>query len=353
MKGLVVAALAGLVSGGLALQAAPSAAVTDGGSSPEAPLFGYNDDWSHAGKLPLAASGGAEVIRSVVSWQVVEPRPGEFSWQRYDEFYERILAAGARPLWVLADAPCWAWTQRPRHCRKRLRLARPPSPEHDARWAQFAGLLAERYPRAVAIESWNEPNLANFWRPRPQPQRAAELTAWANFGVKVMASEVPVLLGGLSPLEENLPEQGEMAYDTFIRRAYRATGPGHWDGVAMHPFPSFRAGDDYLKEITGQLDTVRGALADSGAAGAPIWITETGLSTAGPQPYTHREQAEGLSRIYETLAAMPDVPAIIVHRLVDLPKKLRTAESGWGVIRQNGRPKAAFCALAQVLEKPC
>jgi hypothetical protein len=338
----------------LALAGAPASAQTSPIGSEQAPLFGFNEDWdAHFDKLGLAAGAGADVTRAVISWRAVEPRPGELSWQRYDEIYERMLETGTRPVWVLADAPCWAWSAGSDQCGQQADVGRPPDRAHDGHWALFAALVALRYPQTAAVESWNEPNLDNFWRPRPRPKRAAEITAWANLGVKLVEPEIPVLLGGLSPLTETTPRKGEIAYDEFIRAAYDAVGPGHWDAVAIHPFPRFKARKRYLKDIVEHLDRVRGALADSKAAGTPIWVTEIGLSTAGPFPYTTRQQALGLVRIYRRLAAMTDVPAVIVHRLVDLPPTVETAEAGWGIIRPDGRQKAAYCALSRERGEAC
>jgi hypothetical protein len=347
-------AAAALVALALAL---PGASALGQGSAPPAdgpPLFGYNEDWStHFEKLGVAGQGGADVTRLVLSWRAVEPSPGTAQWDRYDELYRRMLETGTRPLWVLADAPCWASTQRKARCRERNELGRPPMRRYDDEWAAFAAAVVQRYPETAAIETWNEPNLDNFWRPQPDPWRAALLTAWTNFGVKSVDPEMPVLLGGLAPLRKTIVVKGEMAYAQFIREAYAAFGPGYWDAVAIHPFPRFKARGDYLTEILEHLDAVRGALAASNAAGTPIWVTEIGLSTAGPFPYTLKKQAEGLVRTYEALAEAPDVPAVIVHRLVDLPRQIDTAEAGWGVLRESGRPKPSFCALARVRGGTC
>ena len=318
------------------------------------PYFGYNEDWAtHFDRLDLAALGGADVSRAVISWRAIEPRRGELFWEPYDRLYARMLETGTRPLWVLADAPCWAWATRTRRCRERDEVGRPPRRSHDDEWAQFAAAVVQRYPEAVAIETWNEPNLDNFWRPRPDPARAAAVTAAANLGVKSVDPEMPVVLGGLSPLYETIPEKGEIAYDEFIREAYAAAAPGSWDAVAMHPFPRFKSGDAYLADVLEHLDAVRAALVDSKAAGTPIWVTEIGLSTGGPFPHSRRAQARGLKRIYKALAEMPDVPAVIVHRLVDLSPTVTTAEAGWGVIGYDGRLKPAYCALARVRGLPC
>jgi hypothetical protein len=342
----VLAALAALLAG-----SAPARAAIP---PPERhPYFGYNEAW--AGDLAtfrLAARSGSDIARVVISWNEVEPSPGEHRWRRYDALDRRLDAAGMRPLWVLADAPCWARSVTPERCHEQGPIAYPPSPEHLQDFGRFAALIARRYPRAVAIEAWNEPNLYMFWLPRPETERAAELTAWADAAVAAVDPGMPVLLGGLAP-ELRFDSTEGVRYDVFIRRAYATVGPGHWDGVGIHPFPSFQRSTHYLREIRAHLRRVRAALAVSGAAGTPIWVTEIGLSTAGLRPYPPDQQAKGLARTYRALANMPDVPAVVVHRLFDQAKSLRTAESGWGVIRRSGVPKPALCALARERGERC
>lgn len=311
------------------------------------PYFGYNETWSgNPRKLARAARGGSDIARVVIGWSDVERQPGIFRWRRYDRLNRRIEAGGMRPLWVISDAPCWARDVSPERCREQGLIAHPPSPAHDQEFGAFAAQIAQRYPRAVAIEAWNEPNLWSFWRPRPEPRRAATLTALANAYVDAVNPSMPVLLGGLSPVLE--PVEGEqIPYKNFLRQVYEAVGPGQWDGVAIHPFPRFLRSARYLRDIEAHLRRVRDVLRRSEAAGTPIWVTEIGLSTEGLRPYSRTQQATGLVRIYRALANMPDVPAVVVHRLVDQEKSVKTAEAGWGVIRHNGKRKPAFCALAR------
>ena len=353
---LALAAFAGvaaLAAGQRAVASAPAEAEVPPLRAPAAiprpdrdPYFGYNENWiDHKSKLDFTARGGADTTRAVISWSKVEPSQGSFHWELYDRLYERMLESGTRPLWVLADAPCWAQDRAEADCRGH-ELAHPPTAAHDLDFAAFAAHVVYRYQAAVAIETWNEPNLWSFWRPEPQPERAAIVSAWANYGVKMVDPDMPVILGGLSPTLEPTPNE-QIPYKQFLRRAYAAVGPDHWDAVAIHPFPSFQKSTHYLREIVAHLRRVRVALRGEDASGTPIWVTEIGLSTRGLRPYSGAEQAKGLVRVYRGLAAMRDVPAVIVHRLIDQPKSLKTAESGWGVVRSGGGAKPAYCALAE------
>ncbi len=294
-----IARFAGAAAMALAALAAPAHAQDPAAAIPEPPHFGFNDEWAHhVDKLSLVDEAGADTTRAVISWRVVEEKRGVLDWSTYDELVERFRAVGTRPLWVLADAPCWSWTKNEQKCAAKGLEPRPPRPNHYDDWAWFASRVVTRYPDTVAIESWNEANLDNFFMPRPDPVKAANLAAWANAGVdfanSMSGTSVPVLFGGSAPLYETIPEKKEIAYDDFLRAAYAAVPEGGWDGVAMHPFPRFKARDGYLEDIEEHLDAIRAALFDSGAAGTPIWVTEVGLSTAGPFPYTHSEQAAGL-----------------------------------------------------------
>lgn len=338
----------------LVMLLAPAAA--QAGSEP--PHFGFNDDWVKNGdQLEFVQQAGADVTRAVISWQVVEPEPGQFDFSAYDALVEQFRAVGTRPLWVLADAPCWAQSKDVAACESRGFEPRPPRRNAYDEWARFAALVAHRYQDTVAIEAWNEANLDNFWMPRPNPARAAEVTAWANFGVdysnSINGTEIPTLFGGSAPLYETIPEKREIAYDEFLREAYEEIPGGYWDGVAIHPFPRFKARKGYLDDIEEHLDAIRVVLFDARAIGTPIWVTEVGLSTAGPFPYSLEDQARGLKRIYRLLKRMPDVPVVVVHRLIDGPKKLETAESGWGVVQRDLTPKPALCSLATVRGAAC
>ena len=149
LRGLLVA---------LAL-AAPAAA-----ASPT-PWTGFNDISGVAGAVPFdtaaatAARAGATSTRVIVDWSWIEPAPGHYAWGVVDGFYRANLAHGMRPLLGVTGAPRWAWDASAR-CRAGTRCAFPPGRAHENAYAAMLARLTRRYPRAVAIEIGNEPNLA-------------------------------------------------------------------------------------------------------------------------------------------------------------------------------------------------
>ena len=193
-----VLAAAGLVAA-LALVTVPFA----GAQAPPqpAPHFGFNEDWHlHENQLDLAAAAGSDTLRTGMYWAGVEFKRDEYYWNVYDEFYARALSLGLRPIFLITNAPCWAAVSK-RACRrgKKSDLAQPPAPSEYDEWAEFVGLVAQRYPQALGLEIWNEPNLTKFWYPRTNPSRYADVLRIATESIHAANPAMPVLLAGMVP----------------------------------------------------------------------------------------------------------------------------------------------------------
>ncbi len=307
------------------------------------PHFGYNENWLlERNRLPQARAGGADTVRFNIAWSDVEPQPGVLDWARYDRLYDAALHAGVHPLLVVTDAPCWAYSLLPATCAGAPSLARPPRSEHLDDWARFAGRVAERYPLARGIEIWNEPNLNDFWRSGlPNPLRYGRLLEAAAAGIQKKNRRMPVVAAGLASsigVGQGLPFVG------YLRRALGIADSRYVDAVAIHPYPYFTT--DPVAVVRAVLDGVRGVLTKLGLARTPIWVTEVGVSTTGPDAYSPERQALAMGAIYDALNLAPDIPVVIVHRFVDQPYKSGTWESGFGMMSETGFPKPVYCALA-------
>jgi polysaccharide biosynthesis protein PslG len=307
------------------------------------PSFGYNDEWFvKPDKIGHAVAGGANTIRVPFAWALLEPSRGDRFWSGYDDMYRRILASGARPLITVMGAPCWA----ARRCAGGL--TNVPKSEHMDSWAKFVGDVARRYPKARGIEVWNEQNLAKFWPGKLSPRKYGRVLRAAGRGVRQANPRMPVVSGGLLPSPDDGP--GQMAYPKFLKRSLKVAGRRNYDGVGIHPFPFFAK--DYLAKVRQVIRKTRRITRRVGGRGKTIWVTEVGVSTAPPDNYSLRGQARALGRIYDALARMPDVAAIIVHKFMDDPRGTRR-EAGWGVTNPDGSPKPAFCALAKRRGRRC
>ena len=318
-------------------------------------LFGFNDDADPSG-FELQTSLAMPVRRLVVPWDVVEPARGRWDWTEPDRHYSGLLAAGLRPLLVAAGAPCWSHPSLP--CDPATQA--PPDADFDSDWFEYVRRLAARYPAAIGIEIWNEPNVTATFQPRPEPVRFAILLELAHKAVEGVDPELPVISGGVFP--SSVSDPSVAADRQFLAGVYDAGAKGAMDAIGVHLFPAIgrdgSAGYD-LDTVDAALERVRAARDAAGDSSTPIWVTEMGVSTEAAPPFStgvsDAEQAEGLLAMIEIVEDAPDVPVVVIHRLVDEPRDradspAELAETGFGVFRSDGTPKPAACALSRELE---
>jgi hypothetical protein len=309
---------------------------------------------------------GATVTRLFVNWYQVEPNAGVWDWSQTDQAYQQALASGLRPLMVPTAAPCWAEAS----CN--LLFGAPPSPAHDADWSAFITQLVRRYPLAIGVEVWNEPNLAASFYPQADPQRYTQLLEEAYKAVKSVNPAMPVISGGLAMNGAVGVAGNGYADRTFIADMF-ADGALRWmDGLAVHIYPVVSGGGSEVWDPAAMAQWLGQAEAIASAAGAPdlpIWITETGVSTAtgagAPAPVTPQQQATDLLTMIHTAQADPHVRAMFIFSLQDaasdaileLLDDLSGAALGWspfqqgelegfGAFTSNWVPKPAACAIS-------
>jgi polysaccharide biosynthesis protein PslG len=339
-----------------ALAAALVLALPTASARAQAPHFGFNDNWHlHQSSLDVAAAAGSDTIRTGMYWAGVEYKRDEYYWDLYDQFYSRILSVGMRPLFVVMNAPCWAAVSE-RACRKGHKnvLAQPPANSEYDEWAEFVGLVAQRYPQALALEIWNEPNLSHFWYPRPKPSRYADVLSTAAQGINAANPAMPVLSAGLVPTRHE--SKSKLGFKRFLKRVYKEGAAQLADGIGFHPYPAFwqRSTPRVVAKLDALMGSVRSIMSSFGEPGKDIWVTEVGLSTTGrPNGFSEGQQAEGLREIYRALSGMAGVPAVIVHRFFDQGGGPGNWETGLGVVSGNGVKKPAYCALAAERGAPC
>jgi len=305
------------------------------------PQFGFNEDWhANLGKLDELADTGANVARTGLYWEAVD----HSGWGTFDAMYQDMLARGVRPLWVIQAAPCWAQG-------KKCRQGSHPSEDHYGEFAAFAAQAAQRYPQSLGIEVWNEPNYDIYWGGAADPQAYGRMVAAVVPAVKAANPAMPVVTAGLSPHINS--EKDAMAYKKFLRRAYRTGGPQMADAIGAHPYPNRLYTQDYLGNVRTHLFRYESVMGQNGDGDKPIWVTETGISTAGNEAFTEEHQAEGLARIYTQFLRIANVPVVVFHRFVDQPDSSKDNERGYGVLNGGGGRKAAYCAIAQARGESC
>ena len=286
------------------------------------PEFGYNDDWlNQFGRLDLLAGSGADVARTGLYWDAVQPTAAPVHlWGAFDQLYQAMLQRGIHPLFVVQAAPCWAQGG---NCQQGGR----PSGEHFDDLADFAARAAERYPEAAGIEVWNEPNYAIYWGGTPDPQAYGDMLGQVATAVHAAAPNMTVVSAGLSPHINDTSDA--MAYESFLRQAYQTGGPQLADAIGTHPYPNRQYIEDYLGNIRVNLYRYLHVMTDFGDADKPMWVTETGVSNNGDESFNPDQQADALAKMYTMFRRIAHpIPVVIFHRFIDQPGSPRIKEQG-------------------------
>lgn len=333
---------------------------------PERRWFGFNDQaWLFTGgpqpqldqgvtaerQLADLQAAGANSIRITISWYDVEPQPGVYDERlaaKVKALTDPLEAAGGRALLVLGVPPSWARAQKDTPTSTIV-----PNEDVLARYEAFAGYVARTWPRAAAIETWNEPNTRYAWRPRdPEPELFAQMHRRAARAIRGAGFEGKVILGGLLGTPVRTPNV--MRPQEFLKRMFAAgLQASDYDAVGYHAYPVPR--DGRVPRLDGgdfarAFDDLRLGLADTDP-GARLWITETGYTTTGGWAVPEAVRALRLPALVNKLLSIPAVDALYVHTLYEPVQHPPSGiERGFGLIRaagaRPGSPTPSFCALA-------
>jgi hypothetical protein len=335
-------------------------------------LYGFNT-YTNDRTVGLQRKTGATVRRILVPWYAVQPGPGIWNWGDFDQQYSKALESGLQPLIIASEAPCWA---RPRSGCLAPAISGPPDPDHDRDWQAYIKALADRYPNAIGIEIWNEPNLTQVWWPKPDPARYAQLLTQAYRVIKQERPEITVVSGGLLAHANAGESASGMGDLTFLQGMLAAGAGDAMDAFGVHPYPQETTPDGKPGRWNPGMAVLtlrrwREIAAQHGVS-KPLWITEIGESTASqsgfPAAVTPDDQGRDLEHIMLDAVQARDIDVVIIHTLGDAPRDAgqqgvdnllqplagvslfyNGVNSGFGVFDAADRPKPAACVLSRAL----
>ena len=184
-----------------------------------------------------------------------------------------------------------------------------------------------------AVMLWNEPNNLSHWDFKLDPdwKRFAEMAIMAAQAIRRENPELPIVLGGISPIDPN-----------FIQLLGTYGVLDAVDVVAVHGFPldwNHWQIHDWPKKIEEIRAVTR----------LPVWVSEVGVSSFGAEEV----QSFGLKRTAELL--LPICERVHWYSLFDLPAtwtattRHKEAEGSayyrhyyMGLIKEDGTPKQAL-----------
>jgi hypothetical protein len=327
--------------------------------------------------LDELAATGVDVVRVLVIWRALVPRPSSVVAPHGADadppadalapLQALDTAAAARGLRLLltVTGPGPAWASR---CGGPAALRRTCRPD-PGRFARFVAAVGAALPGRRLWSIWNEPNAGTWLTPQRSRGRLVSpglyralvmagtraLAASGHRGDTILVGETAPTgrAGGPEATRPTPPGRFLRALFCGLRRGRCAPLPG--TGLAHHvyptttlPVPCAPSAPDQLGPTA--LDSLQRLLRTAGARGLthgrlPLWITESGVQTNPPDRLfgvSLDQQAADVNAL-EWLATRSGAVSVAQYLLLDEPR-LSGFQSGLRFA--DGRPKPALAAYA-------
>ena len=274
--------------------------------------------------MPKMRTTGAGWVRGFPEWNSVEPREGEWHWDKADAFIESAEHNGLRLSACLMGSVPWSGDKP--HTFPVANLAA---------WSDFVSQSVKRYHDRIKYwEVWNEGN-GGFNSGHHTAVDYAALAAAVNAAAKKID---PTAQTGLSVA----------SFDpAYLRRTIESMpkkgGSAPFDFLCIHPYElADGVGGDvpYLWMSQMLRDTLKDCAPEK--IGANVWITEVGRNVAHKkdQPEAERDAAMSMVKLYVMALAQG-------IRVVDWFEAQDPAgeEPGFGLAKRDGSERQGFAAF--------
>jgi len=302
--------------------------------------------------LRLAREAGIETVRQRFPWEALEPEPGTFVWEPWDDVVQAVADEGLRLVALLDGSPAWA--------RAPEDAENPFAPPHDVRdFGRFAAAFATRYGHAVDYyQVWDEPNIYPHWGERfPDPEGYAALLREGAAQIRAADPGARILSAALAPTTEaGGPNESELR---FLEGLYAAGGAEALDIVGAKAY-GFWSGPEDRRMAPGVLNFSRLALLRevmerAGDRSKAIWAVEGGWNalppgwTGRPSPWGTDDAAKQAQRTVDALArARDEWPWLGLMAVGVLQPAVPADDPRWGfaLLDAEGKPGPVYQALA-------
>ena len=216
-------------------------------------------------KIAFPSTLGIKGVRlwdDYLTWRLIEPAAGQYSWERFDEIVNDILANNCDVLYTLGQPPDWASGQ---PGSKSLTYNTLP-PQNISVWTAYVRSVAARYGRKISMwEIWNEPDVGGF---DGSMNQMLQLAASAHGVIKSINPNAVVLTPAFSALGKSIKPH-PVTLEAYIT----AGGAKFCDGIAIHAYSGDGSRPERLKV---ELSALRATLDRLGCGRLPVYDTESG-----------------------------------------------------------------------------
>ncbi len=308
--------------------------------------------------LAMIEAAGLRWIRQSFPWAEIEPQPGHYRWQPWDELVSAVQAHDLKIIAVLDTAPSWA-----RRDPEAENLHTPPRETAD--YGRFVRAFAERYSEQIDYyQIWDEPNISAHWG--DSYVDAAAYTALLREGYAQIKAADPtacVLTAGLAPTTEEGPLN--LNEVTFLRGLYAAGGRDYFDVLAAKPYGFWSGPDDRRQDVAvlnfSRLALLRQVMVDEGDGEKAVWAVEFGWNAlpsdwAGrPSPWgTDSEELQARRTVGAVRRAQDEWPWLGAMLLPEFQPRAGDDDPRWGfaLVDRDWEPRLLYRRIREVATAP-
>lgn len=241
---------------------------------------------------------GARWTRITLNWSKVETERGVYDWYpEFERVYQYCVWEGIKMIVSIHDTPVF-------YRSNVNRSIYPPALQDVGAFQRFVREAVRKYIAVDVWECWNEPEMVGGfdgycggdWEPL-----LYQTFLNAFYGaVKSIDRSAAVMWGGLMMEPYSLD---------WFRKASKPAGK-YYDLLGLHVYCDIRRGDGAEKTTrTLALDMLNGLMELSGA---PVWITETNLISAGDEPQGVEFENRKADWI-DVVSSWPEFQVVIVY----------------------------------------
>lgn len=282
---------------------------------------------------------GVNTVRVGIPWAGINPIPGYYDWSQSDYLINAADERGMGILAVIVTTPSYQQNGSGVYS----------APIDPAAYGAFAGTAAARYAGQVgAYEIWNEPNVAPFYGPAPDPIGYTELLQAAYPAIKA-ADPNATIVGGVMTSTITY-ENFTLNPVDFVGQMYDAGAQGYFDALSFHPYQytmPFSTGGYHPDSPINQLDDIHDLMVANGDADKLIWASEYGQPTSVS---SEAEQAAYLEDMLTTWREIGYAGPAFVYTLEDDQTGSTDPEATFGLIRSDGTWKPAAYVIQELAQ---
>ncbi|MCK9604579.1 MAG: beta-galactosidase [Candidatus Omnitrophica bacterium] len=300
--------------------------------------YKYPDRKSLEKAVALMKEAGVGWVRMDFLWSDIEPAPGKFQFERYDDIVELLSKNNIQVLGILHYSTDWASACGRWNC----------PPQDSKLFVNYAVTVASRYKEKVKYwEIWNEPDSSTYWQPQDGLKSYCVLLKEVYTALKKVDPGCKVLNGGLA----NGLSRVNALYDNGAK--------DYFDILNIHIFAN-PLHPGAIEAVTAYPRLAYKIMSRNGDAHKKIWVTEIGSPGVkegqetknwwmGDNP-DEQKQAEWLEKVFTGLLKDKNVERVFWAFFRDCKGHWDDGVDYFGIVRWDFSKKPAFQTYQKIYQ---